>query len=226
MKITYDHYFGQQENNSIQLYHANLHCEPHEEAEALANGWLLYNDQWYQSRSTRIVLKDWKYLQTVYNYDVRFVDAPTEEYKRVWEKYLYDKKFEPLYDPFVLSERDTWMEYYWRGCAFPDALRGFTKFTKYVGGLESQFNAYVVHVQWEFGQEMLNCEVQYAQSLGLEHLYIGSGYEKSSIYKAHLHGFEWWTGSEWSRDTQKYIDLCHRDSKITTIKELCEITGQ
>jgi hypothetical protein len=226
MKITYDHYFGQQENNSIQLYHANLQCEPHEEREALENGWLWYNGGWYQSRSTRIVLKNWKYLQTVYNYDVQFVDTPSEEYKTVWEKYLYDKKFEPLYDPFVISERDAWMEYYWRGCTFPDNLRGFTKFVKYNGGLESQFNAYVVHVQWEFGAEMLHHEVQYAQSLGLEHLYIGSGYEKSSIYKAHLNGFEWWTGSEWSRDLQKYIDLCHRDSKITTIKELCEITGQ
>ena len=54
MKITYDHYYGQQENNSIQLYHVKLKCEPYEEGEALATGWLLYANQWYQSRSTRI----------------------------------------------------------------------------------------------------------------------------------------------------------------------------
>ena len=223
MKITYDHFFGQQEKNNIQLYHANLLCEPHEEAQALANGWLLYNDGWYQSRSTRIVLNDWKHQQAVYNYQLKFVDTPNEEYKKVWDRYLYEKKFEPLYDPFVLSERDAWMEYYWRGCAFPDNLRGFTKFTKYSGGLESQFNAYIIHVQWEFGTEMLHHEVEYAKSIGLEHLYIGSGYEKSSIYKAHLNGFEWWTGAEWSRDKNTYIELCRRDSSITTLEQLSKL---
>jgi len=226
MKITYSHYYGAQEKHNLQLYHANLQCEPHEEAEALENGWLWYNGGWYQSRSTRIVLKDWKYYQTVYNYDVRFVDTPSEEYKKVWEKYLYDKKFEPLYDPFVASDRDAWMEYYWRGCTFPDALRGFTKFVKYNGGLESQFNAYVVHVQWEFGQEMLHHEVQYAQSLGLQHLYIGSGYEKSSIYKAHLNGFEWWNGVEWKNDKNEYIELCKRDSSIATLQDLSNLANK
>jgi hypothetical protein len=225
MKITYDHFYGQQENASIQLYNANLQCEPHEEREALENGWLLYNNQWYQSRSTRIVLSDWKYDKTVYNYDVRFVDTPSEEYKVVWYRYLYNKKFEPIYDPFVATERDVWMEYYWRGCTFPDKLRGFTKFVKYNGGLESQFNAYIIHVQWEFGQEMLNCEVEYAKSLGLQHLYIGSGYEKSSIYKAHLSGFEWWTGSEWSRDRNAYIELCKRDSKISNLGDLINLAN-
>ena len=223
MKITYSHYYGSQQKHNLQLYHANLQCEPQEERGALENGWLWYNGEWYQSRSTRIALSDWKYLQTVYNYDVRFVDVPSEEYKTVWEKYLYDKKFEPLYDPFVLSERDTWMEYYWRDSAFPDNLRGFTKFTKYVGGLESQFNAYVIHVQWEFGAEMLHHEVQYAQSLGLQHLYIGSGYEKSSIYKAHLNGFEWWTGSKWSCDKNTYIELCKRDSSINSLEQLSHL---
>ena len=227
MKVTYDHYYGQQENNSIQLYHVNLQCEPHEEGEALANGWLLYNGQWYQSRSTRICIADYKPDRRVFSNEVHFTDTPKLElYKQVWDRYLYDKQFEPLYDPFVSSDRDLWMEYYWRKVDYLDGLRGFTKFIKYNGGLESQFNAYVIHLEWEFGREMLDCEVEYARSLGLEYLYIGSGYERSSIYKAHLGGFEWWTGSAWSRDTQKYIDLCRRDSKITTIKELCEITGQ
>ena len=52
---------------------------------------------------------------------------------------------------------------------------------------------------------------------------MGPGYEKGSIYKAHIQGFEWWTGSEWSTDKNKYIQLCERDSKLKTIKELSEI---
>lgn len=227
MKITYDHYFGQQENNSIQLYHVNLQCEPHEECEALANGWLLYNDQWYQSRSTRICIADYKPDRRVFSNEVHFIDTPKLKlYQQLWYRYLDDKQYEPIYDPFVSSDRDIWMEYYWPKVDYLNGLRGFTKFIKYNGGLESQFNAYVIHVEWEFGREMLNCEVEYARSLGLEYLYIGSGYEKSSIYKAYLSGFEWWNGVEWSNDKNEYIALCKRDSSVATLADLNKIANK
>jgi len=223
MKITYEHYYGQQENNSIQLYNVNLHCEPHEECEALEKGWLLYNDQWYQSRSTRICIGDWKPNYQQQNCRIIFLEQNTniELYNQIWQTYITSKKYPPIYDPFISSERDRWMEYY-----VNDKLVGFTKFIKYNGELESQFNAYTPHPEHKFGLDMLNFEVNCAAQLGLNYLYIGSGYEKGSVYKAKLPGFEWWTGAEWSRDTQKYIDLCNQDSKITTIKQLCEIAVQ
>lgn len=222
MKITYDHYFGQQENNSIQLYNVNLQCESHEESEALASGWLLYNDQWYQSRSTRICIANWKPNYQQSNCRIMFLEQNTniELYKQIWQTYITSKKYPPIYDPFLSNYRDRWMEYY-----VNDKLIGFTKFIKYNGGLESQFNAYIPDPKNKFGLDMLNFEVNCAAQMGLNYLYIGSGYEKGSVYKAKLPGFEWWTGSEWSIDTQKYIDLCYRDSKITTIKQLIEISN-
>jgi len=223
MKITYDHYYGQQENNSIQLYHVNLKCEPYEEGEALATGWLLYANQWYQSRSTRICLSDWKpnYQSILCNVFYMENNYSIEKYKAIWQTYITNKKYSQIYDPFIQSDNDKWLEYYVK-----DELVGFTKFIKYNGGLESQFNAYIPHPTEKYGLDMLNFEVNCAAQLGLNYLYIGSGYERSSIYKAHLSGFEWWTGSYWSRDIQKYIELCNRDSKITTIKELCKIIEQ
>ena len=223
MKITYDHYYGQMEKQSLQLFQANLECEPHEEAEALANGWLLYNEQWYQSRSTRINLELWKPNYQSHSCKINFLSDGfnLEKYKDIWHIYITNKNYPSIYEPFIPSTRDCYMEYY-----VNDELVGFTKFIKYNGGLESQFNAYIPHKKEKYGLDMLNFEVNCAAQLGLSYLYIGSGYERSSIYKAHLDGFEWWTGGYWSQDKQMYIDLCNRDSKITTIKELCKITGQ
>lgn len=54
-------------------------------------------------------------------------------------------------------------------------------------------------------------------------MYIGQGYEESSIYKANIPGFEWWTGSEWSINKEQYINLCKRDSSLHNIIELNDI---
>jgi hypothetical protein len=222
MKITYDHYFGSQEKHNLQLYHANLQCEPHEEREALENGWLWYNGEWYQSRSTRIVLKDWKYLPKMQDFKLQFTDTPQlEEYNKIWNFYLNARAYPRIYDPFLKTDRDMWMEFYWQ-----NELQGFTKFVQYNGGLESQFNFYIPYPQWKIGQEMLMHEAQYAQSLGLEHLYIGSGYEKSSVYKAHLNGFQWWNGVEWSGDKNEYIELCKRDSTVISLADLSNIANK
>ena len=44
--------------------------------------------------------------------------------------------------------------------------------------------------------------------------------EKSSIYKSQWKGFEWWTGTRWSRSKREYVRLCERDSKLRSISDL------
>ena len=85
--------------------------------------------------------------------------------------------------------------------------------------MESQYNAYVQQAT-NLGRIMIDHEVALAKKQGLGYLYIGSGYEQSSAYKAHLPGFEWWTGNEWSRDRKHYLNLCYRDSKINNLVQL------
>ena len=73
---------------------------------------------------------------------------------------------------------------------------------------------------------MLDAEVALAIEQDLEFLYIGSGYERSSIYKGHLAGFEWWTGAEWSDDRHTYIRLCERDSSVRDVTDLARLAVQ
>ena len=66
-------------------------------------------------------------------------------------------------------------------------------------------------------------EFYLANQKGYDYVYTGPGYEKSSIYKADLKGFEWWTGNEWSTDRNKFIKLCKRDSKVKTLEDISKI---
>jgi len=40
------------------------------------------------------------------------------------------------------------------------------------------------------------------------------------LYKAKYDGFEFWTGREWSQDTELFECLCKNDSKIESLKDL------
>ena len=66
----------------------------------------------------------------------------------------------------------------------------------------------------------LDMEIEWAANNYVRYFYMGSGYEHSSEYKANYRGFEWWTGTEWSRNKKQYKRLCRRDSKLTDFSAL------
>lgn len=42
-------------------------------------------------------------------------------------------------------------------------------------------------------------------------IYLGPGYQKSSIYKSSAPGFEWWDGASWQKDIEGYTAACRAD---------------
>ena len=48
----------------------------------------------------------------------------------------------------------------------------------------------------------------------IDYHYYGEGYELSTIYKSNITGFEWWTGSEWSTNKERYNELCEKDESF------------
>ena len=55
-------------------------------------------------------------------------------------------------------------------------------------------------------------EIEMCIDAGLEYVYLGGGYENMCVYKSMYQGFEWWTGSEWSKDKEAYKILCNSDT--------------
>lgn len=216
MKIVTDHVWGSQERWDLYVSISRMTCEPEEESTALETGWLLYDNDWYQSRSVRISSRQpISALSEGYSISLE-INVDLDEISELWQDYVARKGFSDNWYLFSDESRTEWLILR-DGCG---RLNGFTKLISYNGGLESQHNAYVGNTDLRIGSLMIGYEAAIASKRGFDHLYIGSGYESGSVYKSHLNGFEYWSGSSWSTDTERYRKLCERDSSITDLRGL------
>lgn len=235
LKTKIEHIYGSQEHHDLQIAKFTLDDSGIEfsEREAIENGWLIHNGEWYQCRSTRINID--KYLEkytkpTLPKQDIVFFNNNelSEENKqdidRIYKEYCEYKKFDTNFKLHVDENRSGWFIVYDN-----DIAVAFTKCIFYtVGGMESQYTAWNYHnPKLSIAKKLVYYEVNMAKKLTTsDYLYIGQGYETGSIYKADYPGFEWWTGSEWSTDIEKYKELCVRDSDINTLDDLTRVFNE
>ena len=246
MELLFDHTFGKQEQQDLVVCRPMAIVDPDEEHEAIERGWLALDspvdceEVFYQSRSTRINMDLYKprYKSHTYNgtqVGIKIIEA-SEMVKllslpHIYKQYMKRKNFGADYDPFRhYHRRDQFMVFY-LGTA--DNIVGFTKQKRYryqedhystidtydskdLAGLESVIHANTVPIS----DITLDMEISWASDNYVRHFYMGSGYEKSSEYKANYKGFEWWTGTHWSTNKKQYKRLCRRDSKLTEFTSL------
>ena len=225
-----NHFFGSQERHDLQLVRLILDTTDLDEKEALENGWLLANNEWYQARSVRINIDEFldKYKVTKFppNIKLLFYREHIEyhdysDIKEIFEQFCMKKGFDASYNLFSDIDRAKWLIVY-----DDDIPVAFTKMILYKGGVESQFTAWNYHKpKLSIGKKLVYYEICTAFA-GLnidDYLYIGQGYEQGSMYKSDFPGFEWWTGSEWSKDRDEYKRLCISDSSINTLDDLSKV---
>ena len=246
MELIFDHTLGKQEQQDLVICRPMAIVDPDEEAEVIDRGWLaldhpvMKKEVFYQSRSTRIDIDKYRprYKSHTYNgqqIGYKVIDA-SEMVKllslpSIYRQYMKRKNFGADYDPFAhYHRRDQFMVFY-LGTA--DNVVGFTKQKKYryqednystidtfdshdLAGLESVIHANTIPIS----AITLDLEISWAQDNYVRYMYMGSGYEASSEYKADYRGFEWWTGAEWSTDKKLYKRMCRRDSRIQTLGDL------
>jgi hypothetical protein len=224
MQIQFNHNFGQQEQGEI--FHCTVglvNVDTSEFDEALNIGFLIEikdnEPQWYQSRSTRIRTSETNYKK----YKEAFLmqaPYPLDDMDRIYNDYCEHKNFKKYFEVGQKMDFDTYMSY-WND----HKMVGWAKLRIYTTkSIESTLFC------WDYkksslslGRKRLHHEIAWAKDQGYEFLYLGPGYEQSSIYKADLDGFEWWNGSYWSTDKAKYIELCKRDSTVKTLADLAKI---
>ena len=245
MELIFDHTLGKQENQDLVICKPLAFIDMAEEMEALDTGWLaldhpvLNKEVFYQSRSTRINLQKYKPRYKSHQWKnedigVKIIDASELVQllglQHIYKQYMKRKGFKMDYNPFAhYHRRDQFMLFY---TGKPNNIIGFTKQKKYayhedyptiddigpsdLAGLESVIHANTVPIS----HITLDLEIIWAQDNMIGNYYLGSGYEKSSEYKANYKGFEWWTGSEWSKNKRLYRRLCRRDSTIENFSAL------
>ena len=208
---------------------------------------------YYQSRSTRVNLdkfkprfssyklndKDLKLKEIEANEMINLVGLP-----KIYRNYMKRKKFIKDYNPFKhLHGRDSFLIFYTEAV---DKIVAFTKLKKYhyqedamnkFGGYTRQIGdpnedtatwwagyESVIHCNNDpISQLTLDMEMQWAKEHRAAYYYMGSGYETSSQYKSKWNGFEWWTGTEWSKSKKLYQKLCRSDSRIQSLSDVAKV---
>jgi hypothetical protein len=232
LKTKVEHFFGSQERHDLQMVKLSLDIDNLVEREALENGWLIANEQWYQCRSVRINIEEYtdkskepkmpKTLTFEFFWRSQIDDDNRDHIKTVFKQFCEYKGFDDqAFDVFKDWDRSAWIIVYDEGVPV-----AFTKFIRYDSDVESQFTAWNYHKpKLSIGKALIWYETIIAtEFMGSDkYLYIGQGYEEGSAYKADIPGFEWWTGSEWSKDREEYKALCARDSSINSLQELSKV---
>jgi arginyl-tRNA--protein-N-Asp/Glu arginylyltransferase len=189
---------------------------PEEYNTALEMGFLqsIRNNQaeWYQSRSTRVATSATNY-ETIPTACLLQDPTPAQftEMDHIYTSYCYYKKFKKYFEIGQRLSSDRFMAYYQ-----DNIFVAWAKLREY-----SPQAIETAMFVWDYslpasrlGSKSLEHEIAWAKKEGYEYVYLGPGYERSSIYKASMQGFEWWNGDVWSHDVDHYIWLCKRDSKI------------
>ncbi len=254
--ILYDHSFGKQEQQDLVVCRPYAIPESYEEAEMIDSGWLaldrpIYHEGrlqecFYQSRSTRIQLKNYRAPKTEATHrgeKIQMMEIIPEEHnvemtglRHVYNRWIKRTRFSDIFDPFVsIQDRDSFLIYY---VGDVTNILGFSKIKRYwfqeellnfnnrreirrmrpdqCYAIERVLHANTVPIS----KITVDMEASWAKKKGMSELYLGRGYEMSSIYKSKFRGFQWWTGTTWSSDKKKFVSLCERDSSVKKISDL------
>ena len=217
----WNHSYGRQEQQDLVVCRPYAIPESYEEAEMIDTGWLaldtpIYHEgRWqecfYQSRSTRLKL----------------------------QKYRAPKQAAQWQGPFAhVQDRDAFLIDY---LGDVNNIIGFSKIKRYwfqeellnfnnrkdlarqhpdqCYAVESVLHANTVPIS----KVTVDMEAAWCKKKGMHELYLGSGYERSSIYKSTYKGFQWWTGTQWSTNKKQYVQLCERDSRLKKITDLANL---
>lgn len=220
MKVIFNHVkgFGKVSDQDF------IYSEPHglleagdDEVEAFENGWIPWDGLWYNLRSVRIDLSQYKPNDTTkkLSKNITFTQEKFEDkpiYRELYEKYCKHHGFERTI---------TWEQLFTGNIIsyfFNEKLIGYSAVEIYDRAFcATQFVWDYETPKLSLGKvaQMYECEV--AKILNCTHVYILGGYEKCCLYKSDFRGFEWWTGLEWSKDVELYKNLCERDEKSIVV---------
>ena len=247
MRLYFDHILGKQKNKDFVFSLVSATFEEEEWDWAFENGWapatkwfdsnFAFNNPlvWYQCRQSRIVLDDYspnpKTKKLVNKTPVSYI-IDTKLHNSIdcifssYSDYCSYKNFGDL-----ISKED--IEYYFKCYTnsshyyihfyYGETLVAITKLSLWGKSLLSEIFWWdYKNPELSIGKLSFYLEIQLAKQLGLKCLYTGISYNQDSIYKSHKKGFQFWTGRDWSSDTDCFADLCNQDDNIETIEELHE----
>ena len=186
----------------------------------LSEGWVEWQDYWYNLRSVRLRVEDYEPTKTVkklskqIKYSLHFVSEEVLTLlEPIYKKYTDKHNFKRNINLKDFKGFECLLYYY------EEKLVGANIFKLYKDTTGRTLVSY--QFLWDYENPKLSLgnvsqlfECRIAQFFKCDHVYLLGGYELASAYKAEFKGFEWWTGKEWSEDKTLYLNLCKRDTQL------------
>lgn len=208
MKIHYVNSFGKFEHYDFIITEVLADVATYEQSDAMDQGFLYRQGAWRQCRSTRSRLSKTSY--SMLPDSEILIDYDYDQLLEINQAFLAHKKFTLAPHDIHITKNDLIWGYYHQ-----NNLVAWSKIHCYNHELEAAYFAWdYANPRLQLGLKSLKHEIAWAKAQGYYYLYLGPGYEQCSIYKSRIQGFEWWTGSEWSTDAEKYTWLCERETGI------------
>lgn len=227
MELYFDHVAGQMTDCDWMYSHISATFEPSEYDWAIHHGWLINEWEppyWFQGRQVRIDLNQYEYRKVkwpkhVYSYFTDLERADLDQLQTLYDQYAQYKKFDDH-----LSIKDTCSLDPQHKKIFRIEDRGelvaYSIVRTHPIPVSLQFVWNYHNPKYSFGYLCQKAELNAFKKWGHTHLYLCPGYELTCLWKLRFHGFEWWTGRQWSTDKGEFERLCRRDSTIESVKEL------
>jgi hypothetical protein len=222
MQITFNHIEGFGKITHQDLIYSNPEGILEQKEipdDALQNGWIPWKGKWYNHRSVRIDLKNYKPSKTVRKDSKKIqmdfmpisnfneYDVAEKIYKIYCEKNNFNRNI-PILE--IIKDSSHFFKF-----KYENIIRGYTFSKLYDYSLLSpEFIQDFTCPKISLGSISQHYECVTAKFLNKKYVYIFGGYESTCIYKCNFHGMEWWTGKEWSKDMALYKKLCMRDDLI------------
>ena len=230
MKLFFQHTAGRITNVDWQYTPVYATFDKDEHEKALQTGWLPHEYEeplWFQARQERYALKDLEFVKkhkipARIDFEISHSLKNWDKYEEIWETYLKKKNFPPTFkltDLFEINpESKMVIELY-----DYDELVAFSVIRMDPGPVSLQF-AWTYHEpKLSLGTHCQYFELYYLSGCGFHYNYVCPGYERTCIWKSRFPGFEFWTGSKWSRDKKVYTELCITDSEIKDVDDLDKV---
>ena len=207
----------------------------------LSQYWSQHKNIWFQGRQTRVNLKKFKWRRSVRRksksknkvtyYSKLIQDATPEEIRKMedickayikykFNRELSEKDKEYFYDYVFKEAQNREIIYYLKD----EKIIAFSCHHVYEKAkVISQFCWDYAEPRLGLGIYSLHVETEKAKQEGDEYVYMGLSYGECSLYKKDIHGFEFWTGREWSSDLDLYEKMTTKETGLKTLKDLEEL---
>lgn len=193
MKITFDHSKGVFTETGDSLLEVFATAENETSKEMFESGWLPFRDKWYQTRSSRLELreiskrrkKELSKIKITTDGDISLIVKKSEKYHKFDTEYL-DEYLELPHFKFFFDDCF---------CGVVNLVDGIPYYTFMIWDESDKKHSYGTLSYYYLIDKFYNEKLDY--------IYISEFYEQFS-YKNTLQGFEFWDGKKWvSKENKK-----------------------